>query len=343
MVTLSQILEVMKDRHCAAPAFNVHSIEQMIAMFEAASAEQAPLILQVSPYTLKKLGYARFVEIARSLDSFYHNVPVCLHLDHALDFDSCLTAVRIGFTSIMIDGSYLHDLRSSSTYEFNLELTAKVSRKLRRFRVSVEGALGFVGDLISCIGSNTSNSSHVKASALEGAENGSFLTDFNKVEEFVMKTKVDALAVSIGNTHGINKSNSTKDDFDIARLKAIHRQIPNVPLVLHGGSMIPKHLVDSINLNGGEVVGTGGRSLDSYHEAIANGVRKINIDTDNKLAMTAGLRESLDSYPDDINPENYLAMAADRVRDLCKSRFRDFQCSGTAKHVTNPNFRNPRY
>ena len=305
MITLKQILDVMTANGAAVPAFNI----------------------QVSADSLKKLGTERFVTIVRALDEFYSSTPVCLHLDHALDFKTCHRAAQLGFTSVMIDGTYLTDRRTRSTFEYNMDLTTKVVADMKQLGVSVEGALGFVGNLMSCIGPSSDKETRGPKEPLDT----DVFTEVDRLVEFASATGIDALAISIGNTHGANKGEGS-GSFDIDRLRSISEALPLMPFVLHGGSLVPKEMVDTINSCGGKVQAFSERSSSQYRSAIVLGVRKINIDTDNRLAMTASLRESLSSRPSEINPEFYITRAVEQVRELCRRRFHDFGCSGTAKH-----------
>ena len=324
---LRQLLDHAAEFEYAIPAFNVNTLEQALAIMRAAEAERAPAILQLTALSRQYLGDGLLPSIFAGLASSFPDVPVCLHLDHGFDLPSCASAISLGFNSVMIDGTFKSGLVEPSDFQDNLHLTAEVTQFAHSKGISVEGALGVVGSLASCVGTPE-----------DGIETTDVLspdllvTDLDQAVQFVEQTKVDALAVAVGTTHGLNKFHHepNEGELELGILSAIHERLPNTHLVMHGCSSIPVELVDQINANGGTLPPTWGMPISLIQFAIKRGLRKVNIDTDNRLAMTAGIRKHLHDNPANIDPRNYLQAGMDEVTALCRQRYQEFGASGRA-------------
>jgi fructose-bisphosphate aldolase, class II len=325
MTSLRIILDHAAEYDYAVPAFNVNTLEQAIAIMDAAEAECAPAILQFTSLSRDHFGDQMLSSILHGLRASYPTVPLCIHQDHGFDLATCASAINGGFTSVMIDGTFLPDLIGPSDFEHNLRLTKQVSEYAHTRDVSVEGALGVVGSLVSCVGSMEDG----PESTIELARDR-LVTDLDQAVVFVEQTRVDALAVAVGTTHGLNKfeHSPSEGELELGILDAIHERLPNTHLVMHGCSSIPKELVDAINEHGGQLPPSWGMPVELIQSAIKRGLRKVNIDTDNRLAMTAGVRKYLTDTPADFDPRNYLRSGMESVTALCRQRYKEFGASG---------------
>jgi len=331
-ITLRQLLDHAAERGYGVPAFNVNNMEQGLAIMEAARACAAPVIIQASRGARSYAGDIMLSKMIDALVEMYPEIPLCLHQDHGNSDATCLTAIQHGFTSVMMDGSLLADAKTPASYEYNVEITARVAAMAHAVGASVEGELGVLGSLETGMG---------EAEDGHGAEgkisHDLLLTDPDQAVDFVAKTKVDALAIAMGTSHGAYKF-SRKPDGDILAMhviEAIHAKLPNTHLVMHGSSSVPQELQDIINKNGGVMPQTYGVPVEEIERGIRSGVRKVNIDTDCRMAMTAQFRKLATEKPDEFDPRKFLKPAMDAMRDLCRDRFERFGAAGNAEKI-NP-------
>jgi fructose-bisphosphate aldolase class II len=329
-ITLRQLLDHAAERQYGVPAFNINNMEQGLAVMEAAKACDAPVILQASRGAR---AYATDIVLARLIDALvdsYPDIPICVHQDHGNDDATCLTAMRNGFTSVMMDGSLLADAKTPASYAYNIEVTARVARIAHWVGVSVEGELGVLGSLES--GEGEAEDGHGATGKLS---HDMLVTDPEQAEDFVARTKVDALAIACGTSHGAYKF-TRKPDGDILAMNVIeeiHRRLPNTHLVMHGSSSVPQELQNLINEYGGKMPQTFGVPVEEIVRGIKHGVRKINIDTDVRMAMTAQFRRVAKLNPAEFDPRKFLAPAMQAMRDLCRQRFEAFGTAGNASRI----------
>jgi fructose-bisphosphate aldolase, class II len=326
-ITLRQLLDHAAEHGYGVPAFNINNMEQGLAIMEAADATSSPVIIQASRGAR---SYANDIMLARMIDALvdiYPHIPVCMHQDHGNNEATCATAIQYGFTSVMMDGSLKADGKTPADYAYNTEITRKVSEMAHWVGASVEGELGVLGSL------ETGEGEKEDGHGFEGKlGHDQLLTDPDQAVEFVRETQVDALAIAMGTSHGAYKF-TRKPDGDILAMgviEEIHRRLPNTHLVMHGSSSVPQDLQDIINKYGGEMPQTWGVPVEEIQRGIKHGVRKINIDTDNRMAMTGQIRRVLTENPGEFDPRKYLKPAMDAMRVVCKQRFEEF---GTAGHA----------
>ncbi|MET0940532.1 MAG: class II fructose-bisphosphate aldolase [Mesorhizobium sp.] len=329
-ITLRQLLDHAAEHGYGVPAFNINNMEQGLAIMEAAKACDAPVIIQASRGAR---SYANDIMLAKMIDALaeiYPQIPVCMHQDHGNDEATCLTAIRHGFTSVMMDGSLMADAKTPASYSYNVEITARVAAMAHWVGASVEGELGVLGSL---------ESGHGEAEDGHGAEGAlshdQLLTDPDQAVDFVARTEVDALAIACGTSHGAYKF-TRKPDGDILAMhviEAIHRKLPNTHLVMHGSSSVPQELQDVINKFGGEMPQTYGVPVEEIERGIRHGVRKVNIDTDCRMAMTGQFRRIAMENPGEFDPRKFLKPAMDAMRDLCLDRFERFGTAGNASKI----------
>jgi fructose-bisphosphate aldolase class II len=327
-ITLRQLLDHAAERGYGVPAFNINNMEQGLAAMAAADAVDAPAIIQASRGARQ---YANDIMLARMIDALveiYPHIPVVMHLDHGNGPTTCLTAMQNGFTSVMMDGSLKADGKTPASYDYNVDVTRKVTEMAHLGGVSVEGELGCLGSLEH--GGGEQEDGHGAEGVLSHDQ---LLTDPDQAVDFVEKTKVDALAIAMGTSHGAYKF-SRKPDGDILAMKVveeIHRRLPNTHLVMHGSSSVPQPLQDAFNQFGGEMPQTWGVPVEEIVRGIRHGVRKVNIDTDCRLAMAAAFRKVATQTKSEFDPRKFLKPAMDSMRDLCRERFEQF---GTAGHAS---------
>ncbi len=326
-ISLRQLLDHAAEHGYGVPAFNINNMEQGLAIMEAASAVDAPVIIQASRGAR---NYANDIMLAKMIDALgeiYPNIPLCMHQDHGNDESTCATAIKYGFTSVMMDGSLKADAKTAADYDYNVAITRRVTDMAHWVGASVEGELGVLGSLEH--GGGEQEDGH----GVEGAvSHDQLLTDPDQAVDFVRATKVDALAIAMGTSHGAYKF-SRKPDGDILAMKVveeIHRRLPNTHLVMHGSSSVPQDLQDVFNAAGGEMPQTFGVPVDEIIRGIKHGVRKVNIDTDCRLAMTGVIRKVLTKNKGEFDPRKYLKPAMEAMRNLCRERFEQF---GTAGHA----------
>lgn len=329
-ITLRQLLDHAAEHNYAVPAFNMSNMEQGLAIMAAADKAGAPVILQASRGAR---AYANDVVLAKLIDALveiYPHIPVCMHLDHGNDLATCVTAIQHGFTSVMMDGSLMADGTTPANYAYNANITRQVVDMAHAAGVSVEGELGVLGSLETGIGDQEDGHG-----ATEKLSQDQLLTDPEEAERFVADTGVDALAVAMGTSHGAYKFSRQPDGEVLAMdvIEAIHARLPNTHLVMHGSSSVPQDLCLEINRFGGDIKPTWGVPLDEIKRGIQHGVRKVNIDTDLRLAATAAIRMTLFSDPSDFDPRKYLKPAMDGMRDQCIEKFEAFGTAGHAERI----------
>ncbi|MCB1448922.1 MAG: fructose-bisphosphate aldolase class II [Nitratireductor sp.] len=329
-ITLRQLLDHAAEHGYGVPAFNINNMEQGLAIMEAARACDAPVIIQASRGAR---SYANDIMLARMIDALadiYPDIPLCMHQDHGNNEATCMTAIRHGFTSVMMDGSLEADAKTPASYEYNVEITERVSRMAHWVGASVEGELGVLGSLET--GESEAEDGHGAEGKLDHSQ---LLTDPDQAVDFVLRTKVDALAIACGTSHGAYKF-SRKPDGDILAMKVIeeiHAKLPNTHLVMHGSSSVPQDLQDIINEFGGQMPQTFGVPVEEIVRGIRHGVRKVNIDTDCRMAMTGQFRKIAMQNPAEFDPRKFLKPAMDAMRDLCRERFEAFGTAGNASKI----------
>ncbi|MGB8276763.1 MAG: class II fructose-bisphosphate aldolase [Methylovirgula sp.] len=329
-ITLRQLLDHAAEHDYGVPAFNINNMEQGIAIVEAAASVDAPVIIQASRGARSYAGDLMLAKMIEALVETYPQIPICLHQDHGNNEATCLTAIQHGFTSVMMDGSLEADAKTPSSYQYNVDITSKVVEAAHAVGASVEGELGVLGSLEH--GSGEKEDGHGAEGQLSREQ---LLTDPDQAVDFVMRTKVDALAIAMGTSHGAYKF-TRKPDGEILSMRvieAIHTKLPNIHLVMHGSSSVPQELQDDFNKYGGAMRQTFGVPIEEIVRGIKHGVRKVNIDTDCRLAMTAEFRRIATTKPDEFDPRKFLKPAMDRMRDLCRLRFEQFGTAGQAGKI----------
>jgi len=327
LVTLRQLLDHAADHGYGVPAFNVNDMEQIHAIMRAAAETESPVILQASAGARTYAGEAFLRHLTQAAVETWPDVPIVLHQDHGASPAVCIASIRSGFTSVMMDGSLLEDMKTPSAYDYNVQVTRRVVELAHPLGVSVEGELGCLGSLASGRAAAEDGSG---AAGHLGRE--SLLTDPDQAADFVARTGVDALAIAIGTSHGAHKFSSPPDGelLDIARVEAIHRRLPDVHLVMHGASSVPQEWLEVLREHGGEIAETWGVPVAEIQGAIRHGVRKVNIDTDIRLAMTAAMRRKLWKDRAEYDPRKVLQAATSAARAVCKERFEAFGSAGRA-------------
>jgi len=329
-ITLRQLLDHAAEHEYGVPAFNINNMEQGLAIMEAARACDAPVILQASRGAR---SYAGDTVLTRMIDAFvemYPEIPICMHQDHGNNEATCMSAIRCGFTSVMMDGSLESDMKTPASYEYNVAITERVARMAHWVGASVEGELGVLGSL------ETGEAEKEDGSGAEGKlSHDQLLTDPDQAVDFVLRTKVDALAIACGTSHGAYKF-SRKPDGDILAMgviEEIHRKLPDTHLVMHGSSSVPQELQDIINEFGGAMPQTFGVPVDEIVRGIKHGVRKVNIDTDCRMAMAGQFRRVATENPQEFDPRKFLKPAMEAMQDLCLARFEAFGTAGRASMI----------
>ena len=330
LISLRQLLDHAAEHGYGLPAFNVNNMEQVKAILEAASATDSPVILQGSAGARKYAGEPFLRHLILAAVESYPNIPVAMHQDHGASPAVCVNAIQSGFTSVMMDGSLLEDGKTPSSYEYNVDVTRRVVDMAHACGVSVEGELGCLGSL------ETGKAGEEDGHGAEGVlDHSSLLTDPDEAADFVKKTGVDALAIAIGTSHGAYKftKKPTGKVLRIDRVKEIHARIPSVHLVMHGSSSVPEDWLAIINEYGGDMGQTYGVPVEEIVEGIKNGVRKVNIDTDLRMASTGAIRKHLATDRKNFDPRKYFKSAQDAMRDICKQRYEAFGCAGMASKI----------
>ena len=329
-ITLRQLLDHAAENDYGLPAYNINNMEQGLAIMEAAHEVNAPVIIQASRGAR---NYANDIILAKLIDGLaelYPHIPVCMHQDHGNGPATCATAIQYGFTSVMMDGSLEEDAKTPASYEYNVDVTRRVTEMAHSCGVSVEGELGVLGSLETGMGE--AEDGHGFEGKLDHSQ---LLTDPDQAVDFVKATKVDALAIAMGTSHGAYKFTRQPDGDVLAMnvIEEIHRRLPNTHLVMHGSSSVPQDLQDIINAYGGEMPQTWGVPVEEIQRGIKHGVRKVNIDTDNRMAITGAIRKALMEKPGEFDPRYYLKPAKEAMKKLCMERYQQFGCEGQASKI----------
>src|SRR3954451_9074747 len=330
LVSMRQLLDHAAENGYGLPAFNVNNLEQVSAIMQAADEIGAPVIMQASAGARKYAGEAFLRHLIEAAVEAYPHIPVVMHQDHGQSPAVCMAAIKSGFTSVMMDGSLKEDGKSVADYQYNVEVSRKVVEFSHTIGVTVEAELGVLGSLETMKGDKEDG---------HGAEGTmtreQLLTDVGQAADFVKLTGCGALAIAIGTSHGAYKFSRkpTGDILAIGRIKEIHARIPNTHLVMHGSSSVPQDLLAVIREFGGNMKETYGVPVEEIQEAIKHGVRKINIDTDVRLAMTAAIRKYLFENPDKFDMREWMKPAREAARLICKQRYLEFGCEGQAGKI----------
>jgi fructose-bisphosphate aldolase class II len=327
-ITLRQLLDHAAEHDYGVPAFNINNMEQGLAIMAAAASVEAPVIIQASRGARAYANDIVLAKLIEGLIEMYPDIPVCMHQDHGNNEATCFTAIQYGFSSVMMDGSLEADAKTPASYDYNVAVTSKVVEVAHLVGASVEGELGVLGSLEHGTGEQEDGHGAVGKLGLD-----QLLTDPDQAVDFVTRTKVDALAIAMGTSHGAYKF-TRKPDGEVLSMRvveAIHARLPNIHLVMHGSSSVPQELQDAFNAAGGAMKQTWGVPVDEIARGIKHGVRKVNIDTDCRLAMTAEVRRVLKDRPDEFDPRKYLKPALENMQKVCKERFEQF---GTAGHAS---------
>ncbi|MGB7183389.1 MAG: class II fructose-bisphosphate aldolase [Burkholderiaceae bacterium] len=330
IVSMRQLLDHAADNGYGIPAFNVNNLEQVQAIMAAASQVDAPVIMQASAGARKYAGESFLKHLIQAAIETYPNVPVVMHQDHGQSPEICRGAIDLGFSSVMMDGSLESDGKSIASYEYNVDVTRQVVEMAHAVGVTVEGELGCLGSLETMMGDKEDG---------HGAEGTmtreQLLTDPEQAADFVKQTQVDALAIAIGTSHGAYKftRKPTGDILAISRIEEIHRRLPNTHLVMHGSSSVPQDLLAEIREFGGDMKETYGVPVEEIQQAIKIGVRKVNIDTDIRLAMTGAIRRFLAEHPEKFDPREYNKPAREAATAICVARYKEFGCEGQGSKI----------
>jgi fructose-bisphosphate aldolase, class II len=330
LVPMRLLLDHAAANNYGLAAFNVNNMEQIQAIMEAAKETDSPVIIQASrgARSYSQDAYLRHLMLAAA--ELYPNIPIVMHQDHGNSPKTCKSAIEQNFTSVMMDGSLGDDGKTPATYEYNVDVTADVVKSAHPQGISVEGELGCLGSLESGMGEKEDG--HGAEGKLDHSQ---LLTDPAQAEDFVRKTKVDALAVAIGTSHGAYKftRKPTGEVLAMDRIIEIHRRLPNCHMVMHGSSSVPQELQDIINRYGGKMKQTWGVPVEEIQLGIKHGVRKINVDTDNRMAITGAIRKVFAETPDKFDPRDYLKPARDAMKAVCIARMTAFGQAGNAGKI----------
>jgi len=330
LITLRQLLDHAAEHSFGVPAFNINNMEQALAIMRAAEKTDAPVILQASRGARSYAGDVMLRRMVEALVEMYSDVPICLHQDHGNNEATCVSAIQHGFTSVMMDGSLEADGKTPASYDYNVGITRAVADVAHMVGVSVEGELGCLGSL------ETGEGEAEDGQGAEGRlEREQLLTDPDQAQDFVARTRVDALAVAIGTSHGAYKFSRqpTGDILAMDVIRAIHERLPSTHLVMHGSSTVPQELQDVINEHGGAMPQTWGVPVEEIREGIRHGVRKVNIDTDCRMAMTGQFRKVATENPSAFDPRKFLKPAMAAMEKLCAERLEAFGTAGHASRI----------
>ena len=330
LVSMRQLLDHAAENGYGLPAFNVNNLEQVQAIMEAAAETNSPVIMQGSAGARKYAGEAYLRHLIEAAVEANPDIPVVMHQDHGASPAICIQAMRMNFSSVMMDGSLKEDAKTPASFDYNVDVTRRVVEMAHAIGVSVEGELGCLGSLETGMGEKEDG---------HGAEgvlsHDQLLTDANEAADFVKATGVDALAIAIGTSHGAYKFTRppTGAVLRIDRIKEINARIPNTHLVMHGSSSVPQDLLAIINQYGGAMGETYGVPVEEIVEGIKHGVRKINIDTDLRMASTAAIRRFMAENPKEFDPRKYLGETRKAMKAICKARYEAFGCAGQASKI----------
>ena len=330
LISMRQLLDHAAEHGYGMPAFNVNNMEQVHAIMQAADEVDAPVIMQGSAGARAYAGEPFLRHLIQAAVEMYPHIPIVMHQDHGSEPAVCVRSIQSGFTSVMMDGSLMPDMKTPSTYEYNVEVTRKVVEIAHAGGVSVEGELGCLGSLeTGMMGEEDGHGAEGKLGM------DMLLTDPEEAADFVKKTGVDALAIAIGTSHGAYKftQKPTGKVLRIDRVKEIHQRIPSVHLVMHGSSSVPQEWLEIINNYGGDMGTTYGVPVEEIVEGIKNGVRKVNIDTDLRMASTGAIRKHLAENPSNFDPRKFLKASTAAMKEICKARYEAFGCAGMASKI----------
>jgi fructose-bisphosphate aldolase class II len=330
LVPMRLLLDHAAENSYGIPAYNVNNMEQIQAIMQAAQETNSPVILQASRGARKYAGENFLRHLILAAVETYPHIPIAMHQDHGNEPATCYSAMRQGFTSVMMDGSLEADAKTPASYEYNVKVTGEVVKVAHSIGVSVEGELGCLGSLETGMGDKEDGH------GFEGKlSHDQLLTDPDQAVDFVEQTQVDALAVAIGTSHGAYKftRKPTGEILAISRIEEIHRRLPNTHLVMHGSSSVPQDLIDLINQYGGTIPETYGVPIEEIQKGIKSGVRKVNIDTDNRLAITAAVREALAKDTKEFDPRHFLKPSIKYMQKVCAERYEAFWTAGQASAI----------
>ncbi len=330
LIPMRVLLDHAAENNYGVGAFNVNNLEQIQAIMEAARKTESPVIIQASRGARKYAQDAFLRNLMTAAVELYPEIPVVMHQDHGNSPQTCASAIRNGFTSVMMDGSLMEDAKTPATFEYNVKVTKMVVDFSHPLGVSVEGEIGCLGSL------ETGKGDKEDGHGFEGRlSHEKLLTDPNEAEKFVKLTQVDALAIAIGTSHGAYKFTRKPDGAILAmdRVREIHKRLPNTHLVMHGSSSVPQELQDLINKYGGKLKPTFGVPIEEIKEGIKNGVRKINVDTDNRLAITGAIRKVFFESPEKFDPRDYLKPAREHMQKVVEQRMVAFGQAGWASKI----------
>jgi len=330
LVSLRQVLDHAAENNYGVPAFNVNNLEQVQAIMAAAQELDAPVIMQASAGARRYAGEDFLKHLILAALESYPKVPLVMHQDHGQSPEVCQGAIALGFSSVMMDGSLEADGKTIASYDYNVQVTSQVVAMAHRLGVSVEGELGCLGSLETMKGDKEDG--HGTDATMTREQ---LLTDPEQAADFVKRTQLDALAIAIGTSHGAYKFSRkpTGDILAIDRIKEINKRIPTTHLVMHGSSSVPQNLLEEIREFGGDMKETYGVPVEEIQEAIKHGVRKINIDTDIRLAMTAAVRRFMAENPSHFDPRDSLKPAREAAKTICKARYQEFGCAGQGSKI----------
>jgi len=330
LISMRQLLDHAAEHGYGMPAFNVNNMEQVHAIMQAADEVDSPVIMQGSAGARSYAGEPFLRHLIQAAVEMYPHIPIVMHQDHGSEPAVCLRSIQSGFSSVMMDGSLMPDMKTPATYEYNVEVTRKVVEIAHAGGVSVEGELGCLGSL------ETGMMGEEDGHGAEGKlDMDMLLTDPEEAADFVKKTGVDALAIAIGTSHGAYKftQKPTGKVLRIDRVKEIHQRIPSVHLVMHGSSSVPQEWLEIINNYGGDMGTTYGVPVEEIVEGIKNGVRKVNIDTDLRMASTGAIRKHLAENTSNFDPRKFLKASTAAMKEICKARYEAFGCAGMASKI----------
>ncbi|MEC4984875.1 MAG: class II fructose-bisphosphate aldolase [Oscillatoria sp. PMC 1068.18] len=330
LVPMRLLLDHAAENNYGIPAYNVNNMEQILAIMEAAEEANSPVILQASRGARKYAGENFLRHLVLAAVETYPHIPVAMHQDHGNSPATCYSAIRNGFTSVMMDGSLEADAKTPASFEYNVNVTAEVVKVAHSVGASVEGELGCLGSLET--GKGDKEDGHGFEGTLTKEQ---LLTDPDEAVEFVERTQVDALAVAIGTSHGAYKftRKPTGEILAISRIEEIHSRLPNTHLVMHGSSSVPQEWLDMINEYGGSIPETYGVPVEEIQKGIKSGVRKVNIDTDNRLAITAAIREAAAKDPSNFDPRHFMKPSIKYMKQVCLQRYEAFGTAGNASKI----------
>ncbi|WP_322997031.1 class II fructose-bisphosphate aldolase [Castellaniella sp.] len=330
LVSMRQLLDHAAEHGYGIPAFNVNNLEQVQAIMEAAAETDSPVIMQASAGARKYAGEGFLKLLIQAAVDTYPHIPVVMHQDHGQSPAICQGAIDLGFSSVMMDGSLMADGKSIASYEYNLDVTKQVVAIAHKLGVTVEGELGCLGSLETMMGDKEDGHGAEGTMTLD-----QLLTDPEQAADFVKQTQLDALAIAVGTSHGAYKftRKPTGDILSVQRIKDIHARLPNTHLVMHGSSSVPQELLAEIREFGGDMKETYGVPVEELQEAIKFGVRKVNIDTDIRLAMTGAIRRFMAENPSKFDPREYLKPAREAAKKVCLARYEQFGTAGNASKI----------